>query len=456
MSKPLHPDALFRLMVLGPLASRGELKRGEVSSIIRELASRAYDIPGSRRTYLSTETIKRWYHDWKRGGIDALQPKARVDKGSTQLSVPIQEKLLELKQDNPARSINLMITMMESSGLVSKGTVARASVHRYLKQLQLSKRILPSVNTIEHRSFVAARAGEIWQGDVLHGPSIQTKNGMRKTYLVTLMDDASRLLAHSAFCFGETALDIEGVLKQAVLKRGRPYKLIVDNGAAYKSGTLQAICARLEIRLIYCRPYAPEGKGKLERFHRTFREQFLNELDLDRVANIDELNARLWAWIESIYHTRPHAGLDKLDTNEHQAPIARWRQDLTHVRPLTTSLAARLDDIFCHYVERTVRKDGTVSWEGNVFEVEHKLVGEKVTLVIDPHTQTILRVETAFGDDLGKAHPIDRIKNTHRTRQRPHQEEDNTTKPSLSMVEMVHQDYVDRCSLLIQTDKKGN
>jgi hypothetical protein len=42
MSKPLHPIALFRLMVLGPLASRGELKRGEVKSVIRELASKTY------------------------------------------------------------------------------------------------------------------------------------------------------------------------------------------------------------------------------------------------------------------------------------------------------------------------------------------------------------------------------------------------------------------------------
>jgi len=344
MSRPLHPDALFRLMILGPLASRGELKRGEVSTIIRELAAKAYDIPGSRRTYLSAETIKRWYHAWKRGGIDALQPKVRLDKGTTQLSSAVQERLLQLKQDNPSRSINVMITMMESSGFVSKGSISRASVHRFLKQLKLSKRIVPSVDTIEHRSFVAEHAGDIWQGDVLHGPSIQTPHGLRKTYLVSLMDDASRLLTHSAFCLGETALDIENVLKQAVLKRGRPYKLIVDNGAAYKSGTLQAVCARLEIRLIYCRPYAPEGKGKLERFHRTFREQFLNELDLDFVANIEELNARLWAWIEAVYHRRPHAGLAKLETNEHQTPLGRWRQDLTHIRPLTTSQSTRLDD----------------------------------------------------------------------------------------------------------------
>lgn len=446
MSKPLHPETLFRLMVLGPLASRGELKRGEVASIIRELALKAYDIPGSRRSHLSAETIKRWYHDWKRGGIDALQPKERLDKGKTQLSPEVQERLLQLKQENQARSINLLITMMESSGFIAKGSISRASVHRFLKQLKLSKRILPSVNTIEHRSFVAAHAGELWQGDVLHGPSIQTKDGMRKTYLVSLMDDASRLIAHSVFCFGETALDIEGVLKQAVLKRGRPYKLMVDNGAAYKSGTLQAICARLEIRLIYCRPHSPEGKGKLERFHRTFREQFLNELSLSKIANIDELNTRLWAWIESVYHTRPHAGLKNLDNNEHNTPIARWRQDLNHVRPLTTAIAERLDDIFCHYIVRTVRKDGTISWEGKDFEVHHNLVGEKVTIVVNPHIHTILRIESAFGDNLGPAHPIDRLKNTHRKRQRPHHQ-DNTSVPKNSMVEMIHQSYQRDCAL---------
>lgn len=455
MSKPLHPDALFRLMVLGPLASRGELKRGEASNIIRELASKSYDIPGSKRTYLSAETIKRWYHAWKRGGIDALQPKERLDKGKTQLPLLVQERLVQLKKDNPSRSINLLITMMESSGFISKGSVSRASVHRFLKQLKLSKRILPSINTIEHRSFVAAHAGELWQGDVLHGPSIQTKNGMRKTYLVSLMDDASRLIVHSAFCFGETALDVEGVLKQAVLKRGRPYKLLVDNGAAYKSATLQTICAKLEIQLIYCKPYSPEGKGKLERFHRTFREQFLNELDINQIIGLDELNARLWAWIETIYHTRPHAGLDKLDTNEHQTPIKRWRQDLTHVRPLIPAIASKLDDIFCHYIARTVRKDGTISWDGKDFEVHHHLVGEKITLVIDPHTQTILRAESAFGDNLGAAHPIDRLKNNYRKRQRPINQE-STVTPREFIVETVHQQYQLDCALPINSNSKTN
>jgi transposase InsO family protein len=453
MRKSLHPTALFRLMVLGPLASRGELKHGEVSTIIRELASKAYDIPDARRNYLSAETIKRWYHDWKRGGIDALEPKVRHDKGTTQLSGAVQAMLLELKRDNPARSINVIIRCVESSGLISKGSLARASVHRFLKQQQLSKRFLPNVATIERRSFVAERAGELWQGDVLHGPSIQTKSVIKKTYLVSLMDDASRLMAHSAFCFGETALDIEGVLKQAVLKRGLPMKLIVDNGAAYRSGSLQAICARLDIRLIYCRPHEPQGKGKLERFHRTFREQFLDELDLNKIENIDDLNARLWAWIETVYHTRPHAGLKKIN-NTHQTPLERWREDLIHVRPLTNFIAENLNDIFCHSVKRTVRKDSTVHWLGKCFEVHHHLVGNKVNLIINPHTQIVLRVESEFGDDCGPAHLIDRIKNNHRKRQRPKIEEKSPPSLNHSLVENVHKDYVNNNVLSIQITHK--
>src|SRR3990167_10003525 len=109
MSKPLHPLALFRLSVLGPLASRGQLKHGEVKTIIRELASRTYNIPDSRRVHLSEETVLRWYYEWKRGGIEALGPKARSDKGLTQLTAEVQEALIKTKKDNPARSLNTLI-----------------------------------------------------------------------------------------------------------------------------------------------------------------------------------------------------------------------------------------------------------------------------------------------------------------------------------------------------------
>jgi transposase InsO family protein len=121
--------------------------------------------------------------------------------------------------------------------------------------------------------------------------------------------DAPRLLAHSAFCLGETALEIEGVLKQALLRRGVPLKIVVDNGPAYRAQTLQSLCARLGIHLVFCRSYTPEGKGKLERWHRTVREQFISELDPRHITSLHDLNTRLWAWIEKVYHCSPHAGL---------------------------------------------------------------------------------------------------------------------------------------------------
>jgi transposase InsO family protein len=440
MSKPIHPIALFRLTVLGPLASRGEIKHGEVKYIIRRLAAENYNIPGSKQTYLSEHTIARWHSLWKRGGIDALNPKVRIDKGKTQLSELVQDKLIMLKKDKPERSINQLIEMIEREGLVSKKTLARASVHRFLKQQQLSKRILPNIHTIERRSFVAAHAGDIWQGDVLHGPSIQTPEGIKKTYLVSLMDDKSRLIAHSAFCFNEAALDIENVLKQAILKRGLPMKLLIDNGPAYISNSLKAICARLEIQIIYCKPYEPEAKGKLERFHRTFREHFLSEIDLNKISSLGDINARLWAWIESVYHMREHGGLPNKTT-----PIYQWREELHHVRPLLPHIVEQIDDLFYHRDKRLVRKNGTISWNGDFYEVEHNLVGDKVTLVFDPHTNKAIRIETELGKYLGAVTLLDLDANLNRSRQRPHSACVETTKQKEYAVETIHKNYENLC-----------
>ena len=412
MSDLIHPLALFRLSVLGPLASRDKLERGELKSIIKDLADKTYNIPGSKRIQLQPQTIERWFYIWKRNGIGALAPKVRSDKNHTQLAIPVQEALLKFKKENQSRSLNTLIHLLEKQGIVAKGKLARSTAHRFLKTEKMSKRTVADAVTIERRSFLADHAGDIWYGDVMHGPNILTTLGMRKVYLVSLMDDTSRLIAHSAFCFGETALDIEGVLKQAILKRGIPKKLIIDNGAAYRCHSLQGICARLKVRLIYCRPYEPEGKGKLERYHRTFRELFLNEIDIQSIQNIEDLNARLWVWIEQVYHKRPHQGLGN------QTPLVTWQKDLVHIQQ-SESIAQNIDSIFYHRLPRYVRKDGTISWENKFFEVPYELSSSNVNLVFDPHAKKALWVESEDGKYLGTVTPLDVKANLHRHRQRP-------------------------------------
>ena len=432
----LHPMALFRLSVLGPLVSRNHLERGDLKRLIREIANREHDIPGASRQHIAEKTIEAWYYTYCREGVDGLVPKTRSDQGKSKLSHAVQEAILGAKRENPRRSLDSLVLLIETTGLAAKGAVPRSSVHRLLQSHGISRPTGAASEPEEHRSYTAQYAGDIWYGDVMHGPRVPVKGRLRKVYLVSLMDDASRLLAHSAFCTGEKALDIEGVLKQAILKRGLPSKLVVDNGSAYRSKSLQGICARLGIHLIYCRPYAPEGKAKLERWHRTFRQQFLTELDLTRIHDLADLNARLWAWIDEIYHKRSHRGL------QGKTPLARYQQDLPRIRQLGQR-ATVLDALFYHRISRKVRKDGSVSYDGNRYEVPYELSGLKVWLVVDPHTREAFSVEDDDGKPLGEVAPQDLIANNNRRRRKPESPAEIVQTQTLdnSLVEIAYQKH---------------
>ena len=435
--KVIHPVALFRSTVLGPLISRDQLARGELKKTIKQLASYHYDIPGSRNSHLSEKTIEAWYYAWRRGGIEALTPRARSDRGQSKIAAAHQQAILAAKRENPRRSIDRIIRLLERRGQAAKGELKRASVHRLLQAHGLSRPRGGASEVEEHRAYLAESAGDIWYGDVMHGPQVPVAGRLRKVYLVSLMDDASRLIAHGAFCTGETALDIEGVLKQAVLKRGLPKKLVVDHGPAYRAKTLQEVCIRLGIHLVYCRPYAPEGKGKLERWHRTLRDQFLSELDHARLSDLSDLNARLWAWLETVYHRTPHSGQGL----EGQTPLQRYQQDLARIRTLGV-LAERIDELFHHRVQRKVRKDGTVSYQGRRFEVPYELSGQRVVLVVDPHAQQVLGVEGGTGESLGAATPLDAVANVNRKRRKPQSIEESSTAPGVDAENEVELAYL--------------
>lgn len=440
MQEP-HPMALFRLSVLGALASREQLAHGELKIILRQLASVSYQIPGTQRVHLSEKTLEAWYYAYQKNGLDGLTPKTRSDAGRSKMAPELQKAILQAKYNQPNRSITSIITLLEMQGIAAKGTLKKSTLHRVLKNAGISRLRADDTVKEEKRSFVAEFANDLWQGDVMHGPKIMLNGRWRKTYLVSLMDDASRLLVHSAFYLAEGAIEIENVLKQAVLKRGLPKKIIIDNGPAYRAKTLQAVCARLHIYLVYCRPYHPEGKGKLEKWHRTVRAQFLAEINMKQIAGLNDLNARLWVWLEKLYHTRVHSGLDGL------TPLQRYQQDLNSIRPLGR-LAEQLDDLFLHRHTRKVRKDGTVSYEGKRFEVPYEHSGSTISLVVDPLTRQPVGIESKSGQPLDGITPLDAVANNQRRRcrNRPNATtaaemtaETTSSAPADSIVELVYQ-----------------
>ena len=126
-------------------------------------------------------------------------------------------------------------------------------------------------------------------GDAMHGPQVITAGGkLRKSYLLSQLDGATRYLPHSYFALSEDAVAHEHRFKQALLKGGCPRVYYVDLGAAYVARSLALICAELGIRLVHTAPKDCEAKGAIERLHRTWREEVGDELG-DRVLTIDEL-----------------------------------------------------------------------------------------------------------------------------------------------------------------------
>jgi len=175
----------------------------------------------------------------------------------------------------------------------------------------------------------------------------------------------------------------------------------------------------------------------LERWHRTFRDQFLSELDERRIADLADLNARLWAWIEQVYHQTVHGGLAGL------TPLARYQRDLPRIRSLGAK-AAQLDALFLHRIHRFVRKDATVSYLGQRFEVPYELSGKTVRLVVDPHAGRVVGVEDDAGVSLGAATPLDMLANIGRARRKPEPLTDPALTPARTgpnLVELAHAKY---------------
>jgi putative transposase len=375
--KTREQTALFRYSLIADLVHREKAEKG-LYRLLREKAERAYEIPGSRRTRVAAETIRDWLSAYRRGGFDALRPQVRRDQGRAR-AIPqeIADLLCQIKDETPALSVGAAIEQARLAGAGDHLHLAPATVHRLLSRHGLMDKRRNEPTSKDRRRFAFEKAGELWMSDVMHGPAITIEGGRkRKAYLVGLLDDATRVVPYAAFALSENTAAFLPVLQQAILRRGVPKRLYVDNGAAYRSNHLSLVCAKLGITLIHARPYLPQGKGKQERWFRTVRMQLLPTLGGADLLGLDALNRRLWAWVEAEYHQSPHKGLDGM------TPLDRWAMAAHDVRLVGPE--CDLDEMFLFEQKRRVQRDRTVSLHGVVYEVDASLVGETVTLRFDP------------------------------------------------------------------------
>ena len=393
--------ALFRYGVIADLVHL-PLGTPGIGDKLRDKASQPYTIPGSDRTHVAAETIRGWIRLYRYGGFEALYPKPRTDRGQPRRLPPeVAERLIALKVDNPAWSVRAVIKAAREGGV--DHPLAPSTVHRLFSRGGLFDKKPP--DGADRRRFAFRDAGELWMSDVMHGPKVRLGRSRRKTYLIAFIDDATRVVPFAAFATAENIQAFLPTFKNALIRRGLPQRLYVDNGAAYRSRQLVLICAKLGMALVHARPYQPAGKGKIERFFRTLRAGWLNHLDPQALDSLQTLNRSLWAWIEGEYHNSPHRGI------EGRTPLEQWALASAAVRYPDATLD--LDDIFLFEARRRVHKDRTVSLNGRLYEVDPLLVGQRVILRYDPEAPPTRPLDVVHdGKPAGKATRLDAYANT--------------------------------------------
>jgi putative transposase len=380
--------AVFRFSVISDFVNGIRMSRAERRRLMGEKCARKWPIPFSGKTRITKGTIRRWirlYRD-SNGDLKSLFPKDRSDQGKCRV---MDEEtccaLIRLRREMPDATVINLIAMMNRRSLVTAGFELNLStVYRFLHQQNLMN--LTKHKPVDRRKFEAELPNDLWQSDVLHGPKVDVDGKMKKTYLIAIIDDHSRLITYARFYLSEALIYYLDAFENALATRGLPRKLYVDNGAAFRSKHLEYITASLGISLIHAKPYSPQGKGKIERWFKTVRSSFL---PMFKGSGLIDLNEALTLWVTKSYHQRKHSATG-------QTPLARFTSQMHCLR----TSPANLKDYFRKVARRKVNKDRTITLNGRLFEGPIPLIGKRVELLYhesEPENVEVKYQNQSFG-----------------------------------------------------------
>jgi putative transposase len=377
-------DIALHRYVLIREAADPSLSPAERGELVRSVAAVEHLGPDGNYVKVSRPTLDRWIRAWRSGGFDALAPKPR--RSIPVIPGEILELAAELKREAPRRTAVQIAEIIKADR--GKAPSAR-TIQRHFAATGLNRTPTGRPPKAFGR-FEALAPNDLWTGDALHGPVVAEK----KSYLFAYIDDHSRLLVGYRWGFAEDTLRLEAALRAGLAARGVPARMYTDNGAAYASRWLGRACGVLGIRLVHSRPGEPAGRGKIERFFATVRQEFLVEFHLRGASDIAEMNSLFAAWVETIYHRRVHS-------ETRQSPLERFMAAPPPVLPTP----AELHEAFLWSEWRTVTKTATVNLFANAYEVDQALVGAKVELLFDPFDLANIRVRCR-GREVGTAVPL--------------------------------------------------
>lgn len=402
-SPPAQSAALWRYGLISELLHGCSLGL-TLAQRLQTAAERTWNHPTQGPIRIAADTLRHWLYRYKKGGVGALEDRPRKDKGKSQVPKAIVQRFAALRQEKPHLTTELLLGILVREGSWNGVRPSRSALYRLAKNKGLRRKPLNVAILQEAHAFAYEAFGEMWTADFLHGPKVRVGRHMKKTYLLCILDDATRYVVYAAFGWNEgTAALIDG-LSMAIRRFGVPERFYTDNGSAFRSRHLAMVAARLGMHLPHTPAYKPQGRGKVERFFRRVRDQWLEERDA-RTESLEKLKAGLATWLEE-YHHKIHDGIGC-------SPLNKRLQSPKALRALPE--VAQLDLFFAMTEIRKIHKNGTLHLLGKVFDVKGSLPGEVVEVHYLPWDLSQIHV----GPEKILAKPVDLLKNARRHQLNP-------------------------------------
>jgi transposase InsO family protein len=341
--------------------------------------------PDDNGDYYAARTLEDWWYAYKKGGFDALVPTPRSDQGKTRMLDEVTAAwVLEEVTKNPRVPLRVLYTHWKTS---QRPLPSISVLYRHLRRQGMDRKSLRS-GRLENgptKAFEAPHVNDLWMVDFSPGPTLAIEGKSLQTHLCVLIDDHSRLIPFAGYYPRANTEAFHHAFKEAILRRGLPRKLYTDQGKPFVTAHSHLVCAKLGVRLLHARPYHAWSKGKIERLIQTIQSSFETTLRFEGNAahSLEELNTKLSLWIQTVYHQRPHSSTE-------QSPELRYQLAAKSLRHWN-----EMDDIqpiFYLHLDRTVRKNGTVRLDKELFEVPLSLRALKIQLRLDPWRRARIEV----------------------------------------------------------------
>lgn len=197
--------ALFRYGLIAPMLRQTEA--GSQKAMLEELAKREYEMPNGEKRRFSERTLERYLTSYRKEGVDGLLPQPRADNRRPRVLPAVIERAVTLRKEQPLRTVEQLIVMLESEGLVPEGFIRRSTLAAHLRKAGVERvKALRKQRTWQR--YTANEVHEIWQCDVCDSLRVaDTDSGgqMRVARLVAVLDDYTVYLLRSVLLSGESA-----------------------------------------------------------------------------------------------------------------------------------------------------------------------------------------------------------------------------------------------------------